>query len=340
MAVLYVTENGSKVQKEDERLVVRLKDEVLEEIPLIKLEKVVVMGRSVQVTTQAMFALVGRGIDVLYLKGGGGYGFRVVGNEHNLSQLRYRQALAINDEGLGLRIAREIVRAKILNQRVLVQRHAERAPWAGKALETMATMAQRVDGAATLDELRGFEGNAARAYFGLYRQLLKERMGFDRRAYYPPTDPVNAMLSFGYTLLLNDCISACQIAGLDPYLGFFHALDYGRPSMALDLEETMRPVIVDSLVLGLVNSGRIKAADFQKGKGNGQSGPGIYLTDAARHLFVETYEARINTTTSFPQGESSLQQETTYRRTLLLQAQSMARVIMGEAQAFIPLRIR
>lgn len=355
MAVLYVAENGSKVHKEDERVVVRLREKVLEEIPLIKLEKVVVMGRGVQITTQAMFALVNKGVDVIYLKGGGGFGFRVLGKEHNLSQLRYRQAHAIDDPDLTLRVAREVVRAKVLNQRVLVQRHAERAGWARRALQTMAQMAGRVDEARTLDELRGFEGNAARAYFDLFRRLLRDRMGFERRAYYPPTDPVNALLSFGYTLLLNDCVSACQIAGLDPYLGFFHTIEYGRPSMALDLEEAMRPVIVDSLVLGLLNGGRLKAGDFQAAKRRQPAGGpvdashkteqrptqrGIYLKEDARHLFVEAYELRINTTVQYPQGESDLMQQTSYRRTLLLQAQSMARVILGEAEKFTPLRTR
>ena len=110
----------------------------------------------------------------------------------------------------------------------------------------MNEMKKRLDSARTLDEIRGLEGMAAKNYFSLFRRLLRsprdgEKWGFDRREYYPPPDPVNAMLSFGYTLLLNDLIAACQLAGLDPDLGFFHAIDYGKPSMALNLEEEFRP---------------------------------------------------------------------------------------------------
>jgi CRISP-associated protein Cas1 len=357
MAILYVTEQGSKVQKVNERLVVSKNEQVLADVPLIKLERVVVMGRGVSVSTPLVHTLSRRGIGVVYLSGGGGYICEVNGQTHNLSQLRYRQALAIGNDEMAFAIARDIVRAKILNQRVLVQRHAERAVWAGRALAAMADMARRVDDAKSLDELRGYEGNAAREYFGIYRRLLKNPMGFERRAYFPPTDPVNAMLSFGYTLLLRDIVAACHIAGLDPALGFFHALDFGRPSMALDLEEAFRPVIVDSLVLGLVNHSQIGPQDFQQrdprpqpeneSENNGAAPKSeipnpksVYLTDAARPAFLKAYETRINTTVTVPQGDSELTQQTSYRRVLLLQAQAMARVILGESARFTPLRVR
>jgi CRISPR-associated protein Cas1 len=209
-----------------------------------------------------------------------------------------------------------------------------------------------VGAAKTLDELRGLEGQAAKEYFGLVRRMLKppvdgKTWGFERRAYYPPPDPVNALLSFGYTLLLNDLIAACQLIGLDPYLGFFHAIDYGRPSMALDLEEEFRPVIVDSIVLTAVNRRMLGLKDFEKpkpeaeGEGDarpvaGQGNVAIYLTPEARNKFVALYESRVNEQVVYP----PLNERTSYRRVLELQAQQMARVILGQAREYRPVEIR
>jgi CRISPR-associated protein Cas1 len=208
----------------------------------------------------------------------------------------------------------------------------------------MQSAADRALHAKTVDQLRGLEGHAAREYFGLLRTLLKRPMGFSRRAYHPPPDPVNALLSFGYTLLLNDLVSACQIVGLDPHLGLFHAIDYGRPSLALDLEEAFRPVIVDSLVLDLINHDLITKGDFQKGRSGGRSKGktprGILMREGARRRYVEAYETRLNTTFRYKANGRKGAEEASYRRAMILQAELMARVILGKESQFSPLRIR
>lgn len=380
MATLYVREPGAQVSKADERLRVMRGEEVLNDIPLIKVDRVVLMGRGVSVTTPALFALTQRGIDVVYLTGRGRYVSRMVGAEHKHGKLRHAQALGVADTARALRIAGAIVRGKIANQRALVRRHAEGAGWAKQALAGMEAMARRVETARTLDELRGLEGQGAKEYFGLMRKMLRPpreggTWGFERRAYYPPPDPVNALLSFGYTLLLNDLIAACQLTGLDPYLGFFHAIDYGRPSMALDLEEEFRPVIVDSIVLTAVNRAMLGLKDFQhapeseaaegqgedskvqtpkskfrtpnskrdreqEGKGAGEQGArerrAIYLTEAARDRFIALYEARVNEQVVYPLTN----ERNAYRRVFELQAQQMARVVLGEAREYRPVEIR
>ena len=245
MSTLYVTVPGTQVHKDSDRLVVKRGDEVLDAVPLIKVEQVVLMGRGVSVTTSALHALTKRGVDVVYLSGGGRFLSRVIGQEHKHSRLRQLQALNAADESVAMRAASAIVVGKIWNQRVLVMRHSERAPWSKNALAAMDAMGHRADAAQNLDELRGFEGQGAKEYFSLFRRLLKppvdgQGWGFERRAYYPPPDPINAVLSFTYSLLLRDVVTACELIGLDPYLGFFHVIDYGRPSMALDLMEEFR----------------------------------------------------------------------------------------------------
>lgn len=365
MATLYVTETGVQVHKEGQRLLVKKGREILQDIPMIKIDKVVLMGKGVSITTPTLYALTRRKVDVLYLGRGGQ--MRVVGREHRHSRLRMTQALAVNDPARVMTIAQAIVSGKVNNQRVLVQRHAEGAPWARSALATMDTMRRQVDTSQNLDELRGREGLAAKEYFGLLRRLLRPpsdgpTWGFDRRAYYPPSDPINALLSFGYTLLLNDLIAACQIAGLDPDLGFFHAIDYNKPAMALDLEEEFRPIIVDSIVLTAANRPIFSLRDFEIGQpyrrnedddeenphssvpsqtrtgkeGGGEKTRPIYLKEAARNRFISLYETRINEQIMYP----ATGEKTSYRRIFELQAYCMARVILGEMDRYKPFMVR
>jgi len=356
MSILYVTEPGLQVHQEGQRLIVKKGTEILQDIPMIKVERVVLMGKGVSITTPTLYALSQRKIGVFYLNSQGRYILRTVGEEHGHSRLRQAQAIATTDAGRGLAAARAIVLGKISNQRVLVQRHAEGADWAAQALAQMNAMRLRLEGATTPDELRGFEGLAAKEYFSIYRRLLRppqdgRAWGFDRRVYYPPTDPVNALLSFGYTLLLNDLVAACQMTGLDPALGFFHTIDYNKPSMALDLEEEFRPVVVDSIVLTVINRPYFGLRDFEVGQplpakgAEEDAAPAappaaaprpIYLKDAARRRFLELYEARVNEQVLYPPAA----EQTSYRRIFELQAYQMAHLILGEADRYLPMLIR
>lgn len=367
MATVYITENGVQVHKRGQRLLVQRGKDVLQDIPLIKVDRLVLMGRGVSITTPTLFALATQSIDVLFLNSRGGYVLRMLGREHKNSKLRHAQSLSISDPARALKISLAIVSAKITNQRVLVQRHAEGGMWAKSALEQMDAMRRQAQGCKTLDELRGHEGLAAKEYFSLMRRLLKpprdaQTWKFERREYYPPTDPVNALLSFGYTMLLNDLITACQVAGLDPDLGFFHGIGYGKPSMALDLEEEFRPVIVDSLVLLAVNRPMFGVKDFEVGERGGEKEEGgrmkekenrnekglilqegeqkgkkgIYLNAEARKRFISLYEDRVNEQVVHPASGDRL----TYRKIFLVQAYSMASAILGETPGYTPFTIR
>lgn len=350
MAAVYVTEPGTKVHKSNERLVLTRQDAVVEEIPITKVDQVILVGRGVSISTAALFALSQRGVDVVYLSGSGRFVSRLVGDEHKHSKLRYLQALAVANEETARGVVKAIVLGKILNQRTLVQRQAQGSPAAPRELEAMMLLARKVESTGSIEELRGLEGMAAREYFGLFRTLLHRpaagSWGFAGRAYYPPPDPVNAMLSFGYTLLLKDFVTACQMIGLDPSLGFFHVIDYGRPSMALDLMEEFRPVIVDSLVLKAVNSGSVRPADFtgapqpdeedERPAQIAAPAAGIWMTEPARRRFIEWYETRVNEQAVYALTNERI----AYRRIFQLQAQQIARLILGEIQHYSPLTVR
>jgi CRISPR-associated protein Cas1 len=324
MATVYLTEQGSKLSKVDERLVVSRGNETLEEIPLINVDQVVVMGKGVQVTTPAVFALARRGVELVYLTQQGGYVSRTRGKESKFAQLRFRQAMMVNDPAAVLLMAREIVRGKLLNQRALLQQRVGRA--GRRAVDGITRMVDRLNGAKDVDVLRGLEGQAAAVYFGAIRRLLRVNMGFRKRVYHPPTDPVNAALSFGYTLLLNQLVGAVQVVGLDPYLGFFHVIDYGRPSLALDLEEEFRP-LVDRLVLDLINDGKLAAQCFTKPRGRKRA---VFLSEEGRPVFIAAYESLVNGTVVYsPSGKQN-----TYRRCFELQARQVARIVLGKAKKY------
>jgi len=348
-----MTEPGTQLHKENDRLIVKRGDEVLDAVPLIKVEQVVLIGRGVSLTTSALHALTKRGVDIVYLSGGGRFLSRVIGQEHKHSHLRQQQAVLIENPDFSLAAARGIVRGKVTNQRVLVQRHAEGAAWGRSALEGMDEMRRRAENARNLDELRGFEGQGAKEYFGMFRRLLKppsdgQRWGFERRAYYPPPDPINALLSFTYSMLLRDVTTACELIGLDPYLGFFHVIDYGRPSMALDLMEEFRPLVADSIALEAVNRPYLALQDFEavdlseaeqerpadlEPRSSTQA---VYLAKSGRDKLIQLYETRVTDKTfATPQGD-----KISYRTIFQYQAQKMARFVLGEAQQYEAFTVR
>jgi CRISP-associated protein Cas1 len=339
MSTLYVSEQGARLHKRGKRLLVCKGNQLIDDIPIIKLKKVVLLGKGVSITTPAMFDLMSQGVDVVYMTQRGRFVSRLIGKEHNNCRLRFAQALFVGNMDESLHLAKFIVEGKIKNQRTLVRRHSHEVIQREMRLDLMETRIKQVNSAQTPDELRGVEGMAANHYFSLYKHLLKSpregHWGFYERNYYPPKDPINAILSFGYTMLLNEVIAACQQIGLDPYLGCLHAINYGRPSLALDIMEEFRPVIVDSLVLDLVNHGRLKPKDFVVGHGGKQNKThtnGVYMTPEARAIYLTAFEVRMNQSVL----HNETQQNLTFRQILGKQSQQVARIILGKQSVYQP----
>jgi CRISPR-associated protein Cas1 len=189
-----------------------------------------------------------------------------------------------------------------------------------------------VELAEDLDSVRGHEGEGSAAYFRAFGSLVKgDGFAFDKRVRRPPTDPVNALLSFGYTLLANDLHSAASAVGFDPYVGFLHADRYGRPSLALDLMEEFRSIIVDSVTLACLNKRILQPVDFDVGIGN------VYtLKPEARKKFLQQYEERKATEIKHPLFEYRV----TYQRCFELQARLLAKYLQGEVESYEPFLIR
>jgi CRISPR-associated protein Cas1 len=174
------------------------------------------------------------------------------------------------------------------------------------------------------------EGAGSAACFGLFARLLRQELGFRRRIRRPPTDPVNALLSYGYAILASQCASAVNTVGLDPFVGYLHVAEYGRPALALDLMEEFRPLIVDSVVLSLLNNRELAAGDFSEELGS------FRLTGAGRRTFLSRLEERLNTTINHP----VFGYQATYRRCLELQARLLAKFLTGEISAYVPFTVR
>lgn len=329
MAVVYVREQGAVVRKAGELLRVTQKKRELFKVPLANLEQFILMG-NVQLTTQAATLLMRAEVDVVFMSQYGRYKGRLLTLGSKFARLRHQQLRVCDDEERMLEIARQIVTGKITNQRVILQRRAGNNRHIRQGLKGMADMRKRTTGARDLDQLRGFEGKAAANYFDAMRSFFGREWGFERRQYYPPPDPANALLSFTYTLLLKDVEAQIQIVGLDPYLGFFHALGYNRPGLALDIMEEFRPSIADSVVLNLVRGGEITVEDFERT--NKPELP-VRMTKPAIERLIAAYEARLEDAIFHPLANG----QTSYRRAIQLQARLMARVIQGTERDYQPL---
>jgi CRISPR-associated protein Cas1 len=329
---LYLNAQGLRVGKSGDVLQVREKDELKQEVRIGEICQVNLMG-NIQVSTQAIQSLCEAGKPVCYFSQGGWfYGITTGLNSKNIF-LRRTQFRLAEEEWFQLALARRLVAGKIRNQRTMLQRnHLEPDPQSLLSLKQMVEQAER---AASLEQLLGVEGNAARVYFGDFAGMIKVEEGgeknssqfhfdFSGRNRRPPRDAVNAMLSLGYSLLAKDFTIACYAVGFDPFLGFYHQPRFGRPALALDLMEPFRALIADSAVLTAINTRMVTPRDFI------QAGPAVSLTPAGRKGFFRAYELKMDTLVTHPQFEYRL----SYRRLLEVQARLLARYLEGEIDEY------
>lgn len=320
---LHLTTAGARVSLESKRLIVRDRDGNKEVVRFKDVTQVNLFG-GVQITTQAIQRLLGADIPIGFFSSGGWFYGMAAPIGHSAVQVRRRQYARSADPGWTLGVARALVRNKIRNSRTLLRRNHRERPSA--ALERIRELAKAVDGAASLEELRGLEGLAAREYFahlgGMLRPTSDDGLGFDfdGRNRRPPRDPVNAMLSLSYSLLVRHFTASCALVGLDPHVGFLHADRPGRPSLALDLMEPFRPLLADSAVITAVNNGEVVPRDFVT------VGPSCSFTESGRRRFISSWERRLDIEVRHPVFGYRI----TYRRVIDVQARLFARHVLGE----------
>jgi CRISPR-associated protein Cas1 len=319
---LYVQQPGARVGKQGDCLRVMDHDEVLAEARLVEISHLVLFG-AVQVSTQVVQELCRREIPISYLSSGGWLYGITTSLMHKNVELRRRQYAAAASSSFCLRLAMRLVQAKIANCRTILRRNHAAAP--ETVLQDLKRDHVHAAQAQSLQELLGIEGTAARRYFAEFSGMLKtdgmsSDFDFDGRNRRPPKDPVNALLSLAYAMLAREWTVTLHAVGLDPYLGFYHQLHYGRPALALDVMEEFRPLIADSVVLTAINNGEVRSEDFIRRMGS------VALTPEGRRRFIETYERRMGQEITHP----VFGYQVSYRRILEVQARLLGRYLCGE----------
>jgi CRISPR-associated protein Cas1 len=288
VAYLYITEQGAILRKAGDRFLVEKDDEVLLDLPYHKLEAVLLFG-NVQVTTQALAELLEKGVNLSLFSRQGTYRGSLAPPRGKNIMLRLAQFGKYNDRPAALALARSVVRAKIANGLAVLARYANRSEISPAFQQRRQELEGALESSATVETisaLDGVEGAAAHAYFSALMEFNLSEMSWPGRKKHPATDPLNALLSLTYTLLMHELTALLEGAGLDPYLGFLHQVDYGRPSLALDLMESFRHSVADRFVLTLVNRGAVTAEDFRP---DGDR-PGVFLTPGTMKKYFAEYE--------------------------------------------------
>lgn len=323
---LYLLEQGTRLKREGRRLLVVRDEDVLARVSVLQVSQVIVFG-NVDITTPALKLLLDEGIEVVFLSQRGRFYGRLVGAESGHGELRVAQVLRSHDTAFALEVARQIVQAKIQHMRRLLQRYGYRLPAVQAemraAVQALGQAHDQAGRCRTLNSLLGVEGSATGRYFRAFRLLLQSEWPFEGRRRRPPTDPVNVLLSFGYTILQQNVLGAVLTAGLDPYIGFLHQMAYNRPSLALDLMEPFRPLIVDSVVLRCINNEIVRLNDFTTSDDPARP---VVLGDEGKRRYIRELEHRLTQPFKHP----ATGEQVTYRRLFLLEAYALARVLTDE----------
>jgi CRISPR-associated protein Cas1 len=322
---LVVQENRARIGKDGETLMISIEGAKVASARLAEVSQVAIFGHAI-LTTPALHELMRREIPVSWHSAGGWFLGHTVGLGHRNVELRAHQWRQSFEQDFCLRFARGLVAAKIRNARTLVRRNWRGEEPADEVLALLDRDRQQAEAARDLPTLLGIEGMAARRYFSAFAQCLAEsasgrpRFDWDGRNRRPPSDPVNALLSFTYAMLVRTWTVQLSAVGLDAYRGFYHQPRYGRPALALDMMEPFRPLVADSAVLLACNNGEIDAGDFLERAG------AVALTPNGRKAMIAAYERRLDQEITHP----LFGYRVSYRRLFEVQARLLGRYLAGE----------
>ena len=329
MAILYITQQGAVLHKSGNQIVVKKEHNVLQEIPIVHLDEVVIFGNG-HITTQTIGYLLHKNIPVSFLSSQGKYKGKLQPQYTKDTLIRQQQFAIAADSSRCLSLAKCFVRGKLINAIRFSQRQRTQNTEVKSAVRSIRQTLEKLARAKNLDSLLGYEGIGAAAHYRAFQQFLADEWGFTTRQYRPSPDPINAMLSLGYTLLHNHVYAFTNVVGFDPYCGYYHQPKHGHAALASDLMEEFRQIVVDGYVLSLVNNNRIRPEDFE------QTDKGSRFNKQALDKFLAGYYDRMLQTFQHP----TRNEKTNYLRCIELQVRHLARVVRGEEETYRPFLIR
>lgn len=334
MSYLYVCEQGAAISFAENRFQVKYKNGMLRSIPAEVLEVIEVFGK-IQISTQCMEECLKRGINVIYYSTNGAYYGRLISTSHvNVARQR-KQAKLGENESFKLSFAKKIIDAKIKNQIVILRRYARTGGKdISRAVNEMQYMHWKLMDARQIDAVMGHEGYAAKIYFETLGKLIDPGFAFNGRTRRPPRDPFNSLISLGYSIILNEIYGKLEAKGLNPYFGFMHKDREKHPTLASDLMEEWRAVLIDSTALSLLNGHELCKEDFYIDEDN----LGVYLTKEGFKIYINKLENKFRTKNKYL---SYVDYSVNFRRAMDLQVNQLVKAIEEEnVDLYKPIIIR
>lgn len=333
MSLLYVNENNAYIGIEANRFFVRYSDGMKKMIPVETLESITIVGHA-QMTTQCVQECLKRGIPVSYYSKGGSYFGRLQSTGH-VNAKRQRQQCALYQSGFALQLSKKIIRAKLKNQQVVLRRY-EKAKNISveEQLKMIRICREKVAQCLYIPEIMGYEGQGAKAYFAGLSRLIDPEFAFSGRNKRPPRDEFNSMLSLGYSIILNELYGKIEAKGLNPYFGFLHRDNEKHPTLASDMMEEWRAVIVDATVMSMINGHEMHKEDFTIDAEE----PGCFLTRSGIKKYLTKLEKKLQTDVKYL---DYIDYAVSFRRGISLQMDLLVKAIENEdADIYRPLEIR
>lgn len=334
MSYLYVCEHGAVIGIEGNRFQVRYKNDLVKSIPAETLEMIEVFGKA-QLTTQCIEECLKRGVNVTFYSTNGAYFGRLISTNHVNVQRQRKQAALGEDDIFKTEFSKRIIEAKIKNQIVILRRYArERNVDIHRAVDLMQGMHRKVLEAESIERIMGYEGNAAKIYFSELGKLIIPEFAFTGRSRRPPLDPFNSMISLGYSIILNEFYGKLEGKGLNPYFGFMHKDREKHPTLASDLMEEWRAVLIDSAVLSMLNGHELVPDDFYTPEGE----MGVFLDKEAFRKYIKKLDTKFRTQNKYL---SYIGESISFRKAMDLQVAQLVKVVENrDATIYEPVVIR
>jgi len=333
MGFLYVTEHGCSIHFSGNRFQVLKDDMILQSLPAETLNGICIMSAS-QMTTRCMEECLMRGIPVSYLSKGGHYFGRLISSTHVDAELQRCQC-RLYDSPFSLTLARQIIYAKIHNQSVILRRYAVKNGEDDSGVrDEMRQLGEHAYTADTIEKIMGYEGRAARIYFDAVSRRIDPAFSFHGRSRRPPKDPFNCLISFGYSVVMNEICDQIETHGLNSYFGFIHRDAEKHPTLASDILEEWRAPLVDTLALSLLNGHELSESDFETDRKSG----GCYLNRDGTRKYIGKLENRLEAEISYLSVDSGKQ---SFREAMGQQVECLKKAVReGKAELYHPLWIR